>query len=157
MPQIGARRQRVQNRGGRELRAAQRAVDALAREGIEEVGGIADEQRAVACRLSRPARKRSGGEHAPDDARRVEASGDTRKAIQLVEEPLAAVCLVEGQHERDRRDAGADRPEPDIAGPSHVHFAEVVHVARIRDVRGERDSVGRRTKNLTQATRDNRA
>ena len=49
LPQAGSRRQRIENRRRRELGTAQRAVDPLAGERIEEVGRIADEQCTTAA------------------------------------------------------------------------------------------------------------
>src|SRR6185436_35101 len=108
-----ARREVVEHGGGGELGAAQRAVDPLAGKWIEEVGGIADEQRAAAARhgAARPAGERTGREDAADDPARVEAPADAGEAIELLEKPFAPACLLHGYDERDRGDAVPDRSE----------------------------------------------
>src|SRR6185437_14505837 len=84
--------QQIDNRCCRELRAAQRAVDPLAGEWIEAIGGIPDQQGAAAPGdgTTRPAGERSRGKHAAHEVPRLEASRDPWKTIELLEESRAA-------------------------------------------------------------------
>src|SRR5882724_2084885 len=86
-------RQRGDEAASGELRAAQRAVDSLTGERVEEVRRIADENGSPARRggRARPLRERTGGQHVANQTLRVEPPREPRKLLELGEKLSAEV------------------------------------------------------------------
>src|SRR5207245_5014428 len=86
--------ERRRDRVRRELRATQRAVDALARERIEEVRRVTDEQcpPSVGDRRARPLGERPGYEHLAHQTAAGEATAQPREPLQLREPRAPSVA-----------------------------------------------------------------
>src|SRR6059058_3827038 len=125
----------------RQLCPAQRAVDPLTSERVEEIGGVADEQGTIHRGPPGPLAEWSGGEHVANEAAPLEPSGERRIALELGEEagpeilPASPHCGA-GNDERHRRHAPADRPQAHVPALAYVQLPHAVHA---RDVGGERD------------------
>src|SRR2546426_7242987 len=128
--------ERRRDRVRRELRATQRAVDALARERIEEVRRVTDEQCPpfVGNRRARPLGEGPGYEHLAHQTAGVEATAQPGEPLQL-REPRGAIVPPppppppppsrahpgEGQDPGHRRYAPPYRPPPPLGPSDHHH------------------------------------
>src|SRR5712691_1997573 len=152
---------------GGELCAAHRAVNPLARERIEEVGGVTHEHGAASGRDggARPLRERTGGQNVANQSPGVEPPRQPGKSLELGKEIATEVPAFapapahrrERHHERHRGDAVADRSEAHVPALAHVQLAHTVHPSDVRHVRGERHAPWWRRANQTEPARDDRA
>src|SRR5439155_7302561 len=161
-------RQRGDEAGGGELRAAQRTVDSLTGERVEEVCRIAHEERSAAPRggRARPLRERTRGQHVASQPPGIEPPREPGKSLEFGEKACAQVPAPapapppyrgERQHERHRGDAAADRPQAHVATLADVQLAHAVDSRDVRHMRGKRDSARRRRADQAEPARDDRA
>src|SRR6266550_4296250 len=135
---------------GGELCTAHRAVNPLARERIEEVGGVTHEHGAASGRYggARPLRERTGGQNVANQSPGVEPPREPGKSLELGEKIATEVPTFtpapahrrERHHECHRGDAVADRSEAHVRALAHVQLAHTVHPRDVRHVRRERDA-----------------
>src|SRR2546427_386591 len=152
---------------GGELCTAHRAVNPLARERIEEVGGVTHEHGAASGRYggARPLRERTGGQNVANQSPGVEPPREPGKSLELGEKIATEVPAFapapshrrERHHERHRGDAVADRSEAHVTALAHVQLAHTVHPRDVRHVRGERDAPRGRRADEPEAAGDYRA
>src|SRR5437870_5017736 len=152
---------------GQELGAPQRSVNPLARERIEEVGGVAHEHGAASGRYgrARPLRERTGGQNVANQSPGVEPPREPGKSLELGEKIATEVPAFapapahrrERHHERHRGDAVADRSEAHVPALAHVQLAHTVHPRDVRHVRRERDAPRGRRADEPEPAGDHRA
>src|SRR2546426_5379104 len=152
---------------GGQLCAAEGTVDPLARERIEEVGGVTHEHGAASgCDGgARPLRERTGGQNVANQAPGVEPPREPGKSLELGEKIATEVPAFapapahrrERHHERHRGDAVADRSEAHVTALAHVQLAHTVHPRDVRHVRRERDAPRGRRADEPEPAGDHRA
>src|SRR2546427_5130738 len=152
---------------GQELGAPQRSVNPLAREWIEEVGGVTHEHGAASGRDggARPLRERTGGQNVANQSPWVEPPREPGKSVELGEKIATEVPAFaptpahrrERHHERHRGDTLADRSEAHVTALAHVQLAHTVHPSDVRHVRGERHAPWWRRADEPEAAGDYRA
>src|SRR5437870_277992 len=152
---------------GQELGAPQRSVNPLARERIEEVGGVTHEHGAASGRDggARPLRERTGGQNVANQSPWVEPPREPGKSVELGEKIATEVPAFapapahrrERHHERHRGDAVADRSEAHVTALAHVQLAHTVHPRDVRHVRRERDAPRGRRADDPEPAGDHRA
>src|SRR5260370_37099179 len=127
-------RQRGDEAGSRELCAAHRAVDPLARKRVEEIRRIADQKSSPARRggRARPLRERTRDQHVAHQAPGGEPPRKPREFLELREKAAADVPALlsyrrERQHQRHRGHAAADRPEAHVAALPHVQLTHAAN------------------------------
>ena len=126
----------------RHLGTSQRGVDAFTGKGIEEVGGVADEERAVCHNSAGP-----GGEGARDEdfsndtiARDSATHPGEQLELLLKECGGPASCLTRERSRNDQRDIGnafAQSVESDVSRATHMHLGHIAHSGDVEDVSDE--------------------
>src|SRR6266581_985215 len=152
---------------GGQLCAAEGTVNPLARERIEEVGGVTHEHGAASGRDggARPLRERTGGQNVANQSPWVEPPREPGKSVELGEKIATEVPAFapapahrrERHHERHRGDAVADRSEAHVAALAHVQLANTVHPRDVRHVHRECDAPRGRRADEPEAAGDHRA
>ena len=129
-----------------DLGRAEGGVDAFAREGIEEAGGISGQKHAVHAGWGNPVTERAQRADGPRAPRVPEPLAESRElsrdAIEVTGEVrLVPPRLLDRDHEAQIADAGADRVQDRVRGWGEDDLASLGIARRALDVGHQREPV----------------